>query len=60
MCEFLFWREYCDSRCLVNCDFCNIMIGECLECNFGFYGEKCVLNCYNCMDGYCEKDIGYC
>lgn len=60
MCEPPMWGEYCDNRCPVNCDFCNVTSGDCLECNPGFYGQICTNACNNCLDGYCQKETGYC
>ncbi|XP_062604031.1 multiple epidermal growth factor-like domains protein 6 [Saccostrea cucullata] len=60
MCEPPLWGEYCDTKCPTNCDYCNITTGDCLECNPGFHGKKCTNDCNNCLDGFCEKDTGYC
>lgn len=60
MCWEMMWGSQCDYFCFLYCVFCYVLIGKCLECVEGFYGENCEDLCGYCVGGMCIKDIGYC
>ena len=54
--------DFCNKTCSSNCDQqgCDKQSGRCVNCDQGFYGSRCGLECGQCSDGSCNRDNGTC
>ena len=54
--------DFCNKTCSSNCDQqgCDKQSGRCVNCDQGFYGSRCGLECGQCSDGFCNRDNGAC
>ena len=62
-CTTGYFGETCTLPCPPNCAYC-VSFHYCIECNYGFFGEMCVMcpdHCHQCSSSVCcsECQIGY-
>lgn len=52
-----YFGDFCEKQCIQNCNRCNQVTGECLECAFGYNGVDCRSCPPECPDSCVRLDM---